>query len=90
MHEEHQTWAKFPLDGWIREDGFDAEGPWPILRRMDNAKVASIPSKTRPHSIFDASFEGNRPLCGARVSYLIFKAMPSDWANDRPNLNPAR
>ena len=72
-----QTWAKFPLDGWIREDGCDAERPRPILRTMDNAKVASIPSKTRPHSIIDANIWGDRPLCGARVSYLIFKAKPS-------------
>ena len=59
-----QTWAKFPLDRWMREDGFDAEGPWPILRRMDNAKVASISSKTRPFGL-------SMPILGGTGRYVV-------------------
>ena len=44
-----QRWAKFPLDGWIRRDGYDGVAPSKKCHRTDVGKnaIESISSRHR-------------------------------------------
>ena len=94
--------GKMENAGWMRIFSmpkiFGIDRCWiPRLNLIEASKNLGAEMRNGIHRIhrhrkgLDASFGGtfDRPLCGARVSYLIFKAMPSAWANAWPNLNPA-